>query len=154
MALLEDIMSQLEDMGIGAQSWMDIGNIRPTDISGALQNYYGISEQNLPPHLFQGISTDMLKQGVASTYSPQIQATGQSMLSKLQQAMGGQTAKQAHGGFAESSQAAQFQEGAKDVYGKGMTDVITKTGQQRTQGLQSVQDILNQWRETAAGIAY
>ena len=33
-----------------------------------------------------------------------------------------------------------------------MTDVLAQTGQQRLAGLQNVQDIINQWRDTALKI--
>ena len=156
MALLQDIMSQLQEMNIlgEGQSWYDIGSVNPADIASNLQSYYGLSDQNLPAHLFQGISSDILRQGVGKTYSPQIEAGGKSLLSGLQQSMGGQSAKQAMGGFAGSSQGMQFQQGARDVYGKGASDILAKAGTQRMQGLQNVQDIINQWRETVAGIQY
>jgi len=154
MALLQDILAQLVDMGVmeEGQGWGDIANVSAPSIAGALQNYYGIDQETLPPHLFQGISSDILQQGLQKTYSPQIQATGSSLLSNLQSTMSGQKGKQAMGGFAGSSQASSFQQGAKDVYGKEMAGALSSVGQQRTQGLQSVQDIINQWRETAAGM--
>ena len=154
MALLQDIMSQLQDMGMNVDNWSDIANIGPSSIASSLQDYYGIEEENLPPHLFQGISSDILRQGVGKTYSPQIEAGGKSLLSGLQQSMGGQSAKQAMGGFAGSSQGMQFQQGARDVYGKGASDILAKAGTQRMEGMQNVQDIINQWRETVAGIKY
>ena len=156
MALLQDILSQLTDMNIleQGQGWGDIADVSPASIAGALQNYYGITSENLPPHLFQGISSDILQQGLQKTYSPQKEATGQTLLTNLQSTMGGQKGKQAIGGFAGSGQASRFQQGARDVYGKEMAGALSQVGQQRIQGLQSVQDIINQWRETAAGIQY
>ena len=156
MALLQDILSQLTDMNIleQGQGWGDIADVSPASIAGALQNYYGITSENLPPHLFQGISSDILQQGLQKKYSPQIEATGQTLLTNLQSTMGGQKGKQAIGGFAGSGQASRFQQGARDVYGKEMAGALSQVGQQRIQGLQSVQDIINQWRETAAGIQY
>ena len=154
MALLQDIMSQLQDMGMNVDNWSDIANIGQSSIASSLQDYYGIEEENLPPHLFQGISSDILRQGLSKTYSPQMQAGGASLLTGLQESMGGKTARQAMGGFAGSGQGMQFQQGARDVYGKGMSDVLAKAGTQRMQGLQNVQDIINQWRETVAGIQY
>ena len=165
MALLQDIIGELTDLGFGQwqtgeggqQSTLgygDIANITPADIASNLQTYYGLESEMLPAHLFQGISQDILSQGLGKTYSPQIEAGGATLLSNLQQTLGGKQAIQAGGGFAGSGQQQRYLEGAKDVYGKGMTDVLAQTGQQRTAGLQSVQDVLNQWRETAAGIAY
>ena len=41
-------------------------------------------------------------------------------------------------------------QGAKDVYGKGMSDTLMQVGQQRSQALGSLTDVVNQWRQTAA----
>ena len=167
MALLQDIIGQLTNLGFG--SWIgegedaqqsglgygDIAGISPEEIAGKVRSKYGIEDETmLPSHLFQGISSDILSQGLGKTYTPQIESTGANLLSQLQTTMGGQKARQAGGGFAGSSQQKQFMQGAKDVYGKGMTDVLSQVGQQKTAGLQGVQDIINQWRDTAAGIAY
>ena len=152
MTILEDIMQQLTDMGITAPSYMELGNLQPGTISTALQDFYGLSEQDIPAHMFQGLSSDMLSAGLAKTYSPQIGAHGQSMLGQLQETIGGGKGMQAAGGFAGSGQQQRFTESAKDVYGKGMADVIAQTSQQRLQGLQNVQNVINQWRDTALRI--
>ena len=155
MALLQDILDDLGGMGFtsGTGGWgggyMDIANISPGSISGVLKNYFDLGESDLPGHMFQGISTDILKSGLSSTYAPQVQAGGQSLLGDLQKTMYGKEGKAAAGGFAGSSQQQKFMQGAKDVYGKGMSDVLAQTGQQQMHGLQNVQDIINQWRDTA-----
>ena len=74
------------------------------------------------------------------------------MLGKLQETIGGGKGIQAAGGFAGSGQQQQYVQSAKDVYGKGMSDVLAQTGQQRLAGLQNVQNIMNQWRDTALRI--
>ncbi len=61
----------------------------------------------------------------------------------------GQAGKQAFGGFDASGQQQQFAGEAKDVYGKGMTDILTATGQQRAQSLKGIQDMINQWQSQA-----
>ena len=155
MALLDDIMGQLTGMGFGTGgqlSYGDISTLTPGQIAGQLQSYYGLEGQDLPAHMFQGISEDLLKQGLSSTYSPQIEAGGSSLLGKLQSAMGGQQGQKAYGGFAGSGQATQFGQQAKDVYGKGMSDVLAQTGQQQMKGLTGIQDVINQWKETAMRI--
>mgnify|MGYP003145676344 CR=1 FL=1 len=152
MALLQDILQQLQGMGFGEQSYMGIADIQPGQISQQLQGYFGLQEEDIPAHMFQGISSDLLRSGLGSTYSPQIQAKGSSLLGGLQETMGGKQATAAAGGFAGSGQQQQFSQSAKDVYGKGMTDVLAQTGQQRLGGLQNVQNIINQWRDTALRI--
>tara|TARA_R110002020_G_scaffold204652_2_gene408959 strand:+ start:11980 stop:12489 length:510 start_codon:yes stop_codon:yes gene_type:complete len=166
MALLQDILGQLTDMGFGAYGqgtgeefegqapldYMSISQLSPSTISQTLQNYFGLQQQDLPAHMFQGISSDILQSGLGKTYSPQVEAHGSSLLSKLREKTGGQKGKRAFGGFAGSGQQQKYTAGARDVYGKGMSDVLAQTQQQQAQGLQSVQDVINQWRETAAGI--
>tara|TARA_Y100001938_G_C8094644_1_gene437288 strand:- start:3711 stop:4181 length:471 start_codon:yes stop_codon:yes gene_type:complete len=152
MALLQDILQQVQDMGFGSQSYMNLANLSPEQISTTLRSYYGLGGEDLPAHLFQGISSDILTSGLASTYSPQIEASGASMLGKLQETIGGGKGIQAAGGFAGSGQQQQYVQSAKDVYGKGMSDVLAQTGQQRLAGLQNVQNIMNQWRDTALRI--
>ena len=88
------------------------------------------------------------------TYSPQLQAKGQSLLSGLRSGLGGQKAKQVAGGFAGSGGQSQFQSGIKDVYGREMTGAITDVSQQRMQGLGNISDIINQWKQTGQRIAY
>ena len=155
MALLQDIMGQLTGMGFGSSgglSYEGISGLDPGQIAGQLQSYYGLGSQDLPAHMFQGISSDLLQQGLSSTYSPQIEAGGSSLLGGLQSALGGQKGQQAFGGFAGSGQAKKFGSQARDVYGKGMSDVLAQTGQQQMKGLTGIQDVINQWKETAMRI--
>ena len=154
MALLQDILQSLTDVGLSQGTgwggdYMGISSLDPDDIASKLSTYFDIPEQDLPAHMFQGISSDVLRAGLGSTYSPQVAASGYSLLGKLQETMGGQKSNLAAGGFAGSGQQQRYTQLAKDVYGKGMSDVLATTGQQRLSGLQNVQDIINQWRDTA-----
>ena len=66
MALLDDIMGQLTGMGFGTSgdfSYSDIAGLDPGQIAGQLQSYYGLESQDMPAHMFQGISQDLLQQG-------------------------------------------------------------------------------------------
>ena len=151
MALIQDIIGQLQDFGFDIQSFGDIGGITPGQISSQLQSFYGTSD--LPSHLFQGISSDLVRSGLAKTYSPQIEAKGSTLLSDLQKTFSSPQATKAYGSFADSGQQQDFAQSAKDVYGKGMTDVLGQASGQRLSGLQNVQDIINQWRQTALDIS-
>ena len=153
MAMIDDIMAQLQGMGIDLTGgFSGISGIAPSQVSQSLQTQYGLTPGQLPTSLFQPISGELLKGTMASTYSPQIEATGQTLLDKMLKSAGGTQGKQAFGGFAGSGQQQQFTGGIKDVYGKGMTDVLTQTGQQRGQSLQSIQDMINQWQSQAMQI--
>ena len=153
MAMIDDIMQQLSNLGINPEGgFSGIAGISPEQVSQQLQSQYNLSSEQLPTSLFQPISADLLRGGMASTYSPQIEATGGSLLQKMLKLGTGQQGMQAAGGFAGSGQQQQFASGIKDVYGKGMTDVLTKTGQQRTQSLSSIQDLINSWQSQALQI--
>ena len=152
MAMIDDIMAQLSDIGIDAGGFSQLSQIIPQQIATALQGQFGLSGAQLPASLFQPISDDLIKGSLTSTYSPQIQATGQTLVDKMLQAGQGQQGRQAAGGFAGSGQQQQFAGNIKDVYGKGMTDVLTRTGQQRSQSLKAIQDLINQYRSQALQI--
>ena len=153
MALIQDIIGQLQDFGFDIQSFSDIGSITPGQISSELQSFYDLTGADLPAHLFQGISSDLVRSGLGKTYSPQIEARGSTLLSDLQRTYSSPQATQAYGGFAGSGQQQSFAQSAKDVYGKGMTDVLGQVSGQRLSGLQNVQDVINQWRQTALDIS-
>ncbi len=153
MALLQDILGQLSGMGFGEDiQYSDISQLLPENISGTLRSFYGLEQEDLPAHMFQGISEDLLQQGLARTYSPQVQSRGASLSGDLASMLGGQKGQQAFGGFAGSGQAQKFGAQARDVYGKGMSEVLAQTGQQQMKGLTGIQDMINQWRDTAMRI--
>ena len=139
MAMIDDIMQQLSNLGINPEGgFSGIAGISPQQVAQQLQSQYGLSSEQLPTSLFQPISADLLRGGMASTYSPQIEATGGSLLQKMLKLGTGQQQ--------------QFASGIKDVYGKGMTDVLTQTGQQRAKSLSSIQDLINAWQSQALQI--
>ena len=149
MAMIDDIMQQLSNLGINPEGgFSGIAGISPEQVSQQLQSQYNLSSEQLPTSLFQPISADLLRGGMASTYSPQIEATGGSLLQKMLKLGTGQQGMQAAGGLQQQ----QFASGIKDVYGKGMTDVLTQTGQQRAKSLSSIQDLINSWQSQALQI--
>ena len=155
MAMIDDIMQQLQSMGLNVSGGFGaLSSLGGGDISQALQGQYGLTGEQLPSSMFLPISSDLIKGGLAGTYSPQVEATGQTLLSQMLTAGGGQKGFQAAGGFAGSGQQQQYAGGIKDEYGKGMTDVLTSTGQQRAQSLKGIQDMINQWQSQASQIKY
>ena len=157
MALLQDILSQLTELGFGHSTpeggsqldFMGISGITPQDISGRLASYWGLESSDVPSGLFSGISEDMLQGALGKTYSPQVEAGGSTLLSQLQQTMGGAQGKSAYGGFAGSGQQQKFVGGAKDVYGKGASDILADVYGKQTKGLQSIQDVVSEWNKAA-----
>ena len=155
MSMVNDIMAQLQQMGIDVSSGFGaLATLGGGDISRALQGQYGLTESQLPSAMFQPLSKELIKGGLSSTYSPQIEATGTTLMDKMLLKTQGQAGTKAFGGFDASGGFNKFMSQAKDVYGKGMTDVLTSTGQQRASSLKSVQDMINQWQSQASSIKY
>ena len=153
MAMIDTIMEQLQNLGIDTQGgYAGISNISPEQMASAFQSKYGLSASQLPSSLFQRISPDILKAGLTSTYSPMIETTGQNLLGSMLDSMAGKEGRQAAGGFAGSGQQQQFVSGIRDVYGKGMTDILAQTGQQRTKALSTVKDLIDRMQSQALQI--
>jgi len=158
---IQDIIRQLQNIGGADQSLgaitdtTSIANINSNEIAQAMRNMYGLSSADLPSSMFQGstIGRPMLQAALQKTYSPQIEAQSQTLLTDLLQKTGGKAMRQAGGGFAGSGQAERFIGGAKDVYGKGMSTVLSKVGAQKAQGIKSISDIIQGWQTTASQLA-
>ena len=149
----QSILDALQSMGFGEMDWGQLSGLSSETISDTFQQHYGLTDQDLPAGMFQQITPEMLQGASYKTYSPQIQAKGQSMLSDLYKGLGGAGARKAAGGFAGSGGFGQQQAGVKDVYGKSMTDVLTGVRGQQSQGIGLVQDLISQWHEAAQNIA-
>jgi len=144
---IQQLLAQLQGMGLDT-SQGGIGGVTGTDVSTALGGQYGVSDM-LTPQMFQNINPELLKSASLGAFSPLFQQKQDSMAGQLIAQQSGQQAKRAFGGFAGSG-GAQFQQGqAKDVYGKGMQDVLTQSMGAKTQSLGTIQDIINQWQQTA-----
>ena len=149
----QSILDALESMGFGGMAWNQLSGLQSQDIASQFATHYGLSEDDLVPGMFQQITPEMLQGASYKTYSPQIQAKGQSMLSGLYEGLGGAKASKAAGGFAGSGGFGQQQAGVKDVYGKSMTDVLSQVRGQQSQGIGLVQDLISQWHDMAQNIA-
>ena len=151
---IQALLAQLQGMGVLGQSagFQDLYNLTGEQIAGGLGSLY--DAQGLEAGMFSPFSKQLLSATKPGAYTGMIESQGASILDDLSTSLGGQAARQAAGGFAGGGGFKQQQSGARDVYGKGMSDVLAKAGTQRMQGLQNVQDIINQWRETVAGIQY
>ena len=152
MALLQDILEQLQTMGFEDATYGGISGYNQQEIAERMRAHYGLGAQDLPDSLFRTISEDLLQKGLSSAYSPQIQARGASLSGDLASTLGGQKGQQAFGGFAGSGQQQRFSQQARDVYGKGMSEVLAQTGQQQMKGLTGVQDMISKWQESAMKI--
>ena len=149
----QQILEQLQGMGITGQytGWGDLSDISSEQIASGVGQTYDV--EGLEGSMFPGLTNQLLQATKGSTYSPFIQAQSGSLLSDLSTQMGGQKATQAAGGFAGSGGQKSYMQGAKDVYGKGMADVVSQTGQQRSQAFGELQNMINQWKKTAQEFA-
>ena len=148
----QSILDALNQMGFSPMGWQGLTGLSPGDITSTFAQHYDIEEQDLPSGMFQSITPEMLRGASYQTYTPQIQAKGQSMLPDLYKNLGGQAATKAAGGFAGSGGFRKQQAGVKDVYGKGMTDVLTQVRGQQSQGIGNISDLIAQWHQMAQSI--
>lgn len=149
----QDIVNQLQGLGIAGEgtAFSSLGNITPEQIVQGLASTYNVA--GLEAGMFPTMSPQLLRGTKASTYSPFIQSQSQDLLSNLALSLGGQKAKQAAGGFAGSGGAQSYAAGVKDVYGKGMSDVLSNIGQQRSTAFGELQNMINQYKKTAQEFA-
>ena len=143
-----------QSMGLPGESFGQLGSYDSSTIASSLAGAYGIDPSLLPEGLFTGITPGMLQGTYGKTYSPIIQAKQPSLIENLSQSITGQKGRQAHGGFGRSGGWEQYQQGAKDVYGKGMTDIVTGIGASRGQAYQNIFDLMSGWQQTAQNIRY
>tara|TARA_B100001250_G_C19679936_1_gene735379 strand:+ start:560 stop:1024 length:465 start_codon:yes stop_codon:yes gene_type:complete len=148
----QSILDSLSQMGFGQMGWQQLAELSPDQIESTLQSHYELDDDDLLPGMFQTINPEMLQAASYSTYAPQVQAKGQSMLSDLYKNLGGQSAVQAAGNFAGSGQFAKQQAGVKDVYGKSMTDTLSNVRGQQSQGIGAISDMISQWNQMAQRI--
>ena len=141
---IQQLLAQLAGMGLGEQGFGATGQ----DIATSLGGQYDIAD-SLTQEMFQGINPELLKSASMGAYSPLFQQKQSSMIPQLMQQLGGQKARKAYGGFAGTGGAGMQQQQARDVYGQGMGDVLTQAMSGKTQSLGTIQDIINQWQQTA-----
>ena len=149
---IQQLMAQLQGMGLDTSQ--GLGGITGSQVSESLAGQYNLFDETtgtsmLTPEMFQTLSPSLLKSASMGAYSPLFQQKQSSMIPQLMSQLGGQQAKKAFGGFASSGGAQMQQAQAKDVYGKGMGDVLSQAMGAKTQSLGTLQDIINQWQQTA-----
>ena len=148
----QSILDSLANVGFQGLNWTGLANLGQDEISQMFASHYDLNPEDIPSSLFQKITPEMLQSASYSTYAPQIEAQGQSMLPDLYKSVGGQQASQAAGGFAGSSGFQAQQRGARDVYGKSLTDTLTNVQQQQSRGIGGISDLISQWHEAAQKI--
>ena len=141
---IQQLLAQLSGMGLGTQGFGATGQ----DIATSLGGQYNIPE-SLKAEMFQSINPNLLKSASMGGYSPLFQQKKSSLIPGLIASQSGQKAKKAFGGFAGTGGAQMQQQQAKDVYGQGMGDVLSQAMTSKTQSLGTIQDIINQWQQTA-----
>ena len=148
---IQQLLAQLADMGFtsdvlsGGLSGLTGSQIQEGVGTGYSESVQGMLNQGM----FQTINPELLKSASIGAYSPLFQQKQSSLIPQLMQQLGGQQARKAYGGFAGSGGAGMQQQQAKDVYGQGMQNTLTQAIGGKTQSLQTIQDIINQWQATA-----
>ena len=144
-----------ESIGLGDNvSYEDLSSFSGQDIATALIGSYDIDPDLLPSTLFTGITPGMMEGTYGKTYSPIIQAKQNPLITSLTKSVEGKQGAAAYGGFADSYASEAFEQGARDVYGKGMTDILTGVGASKSQSFQNIFDLMTSWKETAQDIRY
>ena len=120
---IQQLLAQLSGMGLGDTGFGSSGQ----DVATALgEQYLPNSPEMLTQQMFQGINPALMKSASMGAYSPLFQQKQSSLMPQLMQ-----------------------QQQAKDVYGQGMGDVLGQAMTAKTQSLGTIQDIINQWQQTA-----
>lgn len=155
---IQDIMNQIGALGISEYgeehpwSYEDISNIQGNQIQTALEQMFNIPGM-LSETMFQPISPLALGQTYGKAYSPMVETAGGVHSQNLMDKLGGKKAREAYGGFAGSGQQQRFTEGAKDVYGKEMSGVLSDVGRTRTSAISGVSSLISDWKDLASQIA-
>ena len=132
--------------------WNQLMNLNPSDIAYNFATHYDINPADLQAGLFSPANPEMLKGTKYSTYAPQIQAQGKSLLTGLYEGLGGSKGVAAHGGLAGSGGYSQYESSVKDVYGKSMVDVLGSTTRDIAQAQKSFSDSIMEWHKAAQSI--
>ena len=148
---IEELLSSI---GVSGTSYGGLSSLSPESIASGLASIYDIDKSLLPSNLFQGIAPGMMQGSYGKTYSPLIQAKQAPLLQGLTSGIEGLKGRQALGGFAGSGQARDYQAGVKDVYGKGMPNILSDVSSSIGGSEQNIIDLINSWKQTAQGIRY
>jgi hypothetical protein len=148
----QSILEGLQNIFGEGLTWEGLGGLSSEDISEGFATEYDVDFGDMPASMFQQLSPEMLEGASWKTYAPQIQAKGQSLLSGLYKGLGGAGAQKAAGGFAGSGGFQKQQTGARDVYGKSMSEALGSAMGQRSQGIGNISDVISQWHQMAQQI--
>ena len=143
-------LSQLHQMWQTYGFNQRIGQTSSQDIAAMMGRRYGISDPSLlKPELFQALTPQMLQATQMGTYSPMIQAGTQPLLQDL---LAGSQKKGLAGGFAGSGGHTNLMAGMKDVYGRGIGEVMQNAEQMRAQAEQQAMGNLSGYGQTAQSL--
>ena len=136
----QDIMQSLSDMFSNVDTWSSIGGLSQGDIAGRFADKYDLSSDDVQADMFQQISPEMLKAGQWKTYSPMVEAQGQSLMQDLMKQLTGSQATQAAGGFAGSGARRKKLGGIRGAYTQEMDKVYQDIGEARLSGVEKLSD--------------
>jgi len=153
---IQQLLAQLGGMWGNPQTTGGVGGMTQQQIADAMGGMYEGETQEMitgAPQMFQTMTPELMQSASIGAYSPLLQQKQGSLASQLGLQLQGKGIRKAHGGFAGSGGSQMAEQQARDVYGKGMGDTLTQAMGARTASLGSMQDIINQWLQTAQGFA-
>ena len=114
----QSILDSLQSAGFQNMAFSQLNQLTPEQIASTFAQQYNLDQEDLPSTMFQPIKQNLLQATNWGTYSPAVEAEGQTKLQGLYKGLGGTGATQAAGGFAGSGGFGKYQGGIKDVYGR------------------------------------
>ena len=151
---IQDLINQMQGYGFSdVETYSDLLNIDQQQIMDTMYSMYpDLDEGTLSESMFQTFSPSMYQSTLGKTWSPLMGAKGGTMLSELTKTGGGKAASQAAGGFAGTGGYDKYTKGIKDVYGKGMTDILQERGRGISSGVSSMSDLVASWQQAVSQI--
>ena len=145
---IQQLIAMMQGMGIDATG-SNLADITQEQIQEGIGGMFSDEVAGmLKPEMFQTLNPSLLKSASIGSYSPVFQQQQSNLLSDLLSKTQGRKVRGAMGGFAGTGAASVAQNQARDVYGKGMQDTAAKALGARSQSLQTMKDIIEQWKKT------
>jgi len=127
-----------------------MGSLGSQEIATHMGDRYGITnKQLLRPEMFPTLTSAQQLATQSSTYNPMIEFQSQPL---LQQLLSGMNRPGMSGGFAGSGALQTGITNLKDVYGRGVTDVLQGALQQKNQAVSNALSTFAGWGQTAQGL--
>ena len=143
----------MTDFGEFTDIFRKLGITDPYNTESIAASIGAATGQDLPTAMVASLTPQMMKGAERETYQPIVEQRSQTLLQDLVNTMNKQGV-QSVGGFAGSSAFQNIQQGARDVFGKGATDVLSEVGKMQAGAKGNIQNIVQSWRDTIKSVKY